>query len=157
MKKDSLKDEGKAAPAKARGNGGRFVKAEPEQPKRVPRRSATVGAFEEPVVDARNAPENASQARANVDMSQLSPRRRKELGMVYRPNELKVTYDPTMDTCFHLNPGWKNGCCTIQGNAPCPFLGGSQLMCDKFEDRDPVTQSRKGVRGQAKYRNPESK
>jgi hypothetical protein len=54
------------------------------------------------------------------------------------PNACGVSYDKEKDTCYHLNPGWKNGCCTIAGSSACPFLGGEQSHCEFFADKGPI-------------------
>ena len=55
-----------------------------------------------------------------------------------QPNGCGVIYDPLKDNCFHLNAGWKRGVCTIQGNSPCPFLGGNQGECPQFVSKEEI-------------------
>jgi hypothetical protein len=52
-----------------------------------------------------------------------------------RKNDAGLTYDKQKDDCFHLNPTWRGGCCIVNGNAPCTFLGGNQAKCDVYIDR----------------------
>lgn len=51
------------------------------------------------------------------------------LGKQLKTNELGLTYDSSVDDCFHLNVGWKGGCCTIAGNVACPYMEGGQSNC----------------------------
>lgn len=39
------------------------------------------------------------------------------------------------DNCFHLS-GWKGGCCTINGNNKCSFIGGNQLQCSVYLSKE---------------------
>lgn len=154
MAKKSIKPtataEAKDSPK--RNTRGQFAARKPT----VARRTVAMGEFQEPDVDARALEGNASQAtKEQPDLSQLSPKQRRELGAIFKPNGAGVTYVEGTDDCFHCNPGWRNGCCTKQGNQPCQFLGGNQALCKLYTSKGPVDKLRKGARGSEKYRTPE--
>lgn len=37
------------------------------------------------------------------------------------------------DRCFNLST-WKGGVCVVQGNRPCPYLGGAQKSCELYKE-----------------------
>lgn len=71
----------------------------------------------------------------------------------YLPNQAGVAFNPDTDNCFHLNASYRNGTCIVQGNAPCPFLGGNCGDCDLYTDRASEHERREGLPPQEKYAN----
>jgi hypothetical protein len=54
-----------------------------------------------------------------------------------RKNELGLEA-VSEDDCFNLNKKWKHGCCVVDGNRPCSFLGGKQKLCDLYVSKEDV-------------------